>query len=409
MNLVFKKRIAISLAFALLCTSATPVKTSDNNHNTLLIGSAIAAGIIGTCGLIYGIMQSYKKSPEQIAKDAQEVLDAAHRYGQCFHVEYVNTFEQAHLGSNLEYVEHNFLKTVMRRAQQPDSRIDIEEHIDAINQSIATLENALKEVSTCVEHLLFDDATDLPIYDRLVTIMHQSEAELAYLKAYHQRFAEHRPYFILATYEAKLLERYNDAIVGTNLDSIVWELFVVSIYDPEQLVTKETQLLHIAKMHNTHSNYPLVQYYLQLCNDIATLDYCIRSLTHQYSKIHAAKKLWHQLSIIREIITDDHVFKEEYKRKKEDDAQRVLLELKRREVEAQEQMARAAMQQALAAQQQAFVVQQQAYKKQAPSTSQNGNANADTQITIGSGNNQRTVSVEWYEQNKPGVVDTYIE
>ncbi len=405
------KRLLTTLALMVLCSSATPTKADDNNANTLLIGSAIAAGIIGICGLIYGIMQSYKKSPEQIAKDAQEALDTAHMYGQCFHAEYMGTFQQAcYEEPTLNEIERNFLEAVIRHAQDPNVHIDVEQHIDAVHSSLISLEKTLKEVEELVDDLLLDDDTYLPIYDHLVTIMLKSEAELAYLKDYYQRFTEHRAYFRLAACEAKLLEKYKDAIVGTNLDSIVWEPFVVSIYDPEKVVTKETQLLHIAKMHNTHSNYPLVQYYLQLCNDIATLDYCIRSLTHQYSKIHAAKKLWHQFSIIRDIIADDHVFKEEYKRKNEDDAQRVLLELTRRKVEAQEQMARAATQQAMAAQQKAFAAQQQLYTKQSTTTGQNGSNNADdAQITIGSGNNTRTVSVAWYEQNKPGAVDSYIE
>lgn len=403
MNLFFKKRITISLAFALLCTSATPVKTDNNASNTLLTSSAIAAGIVGICSLMYKIVQSYKKSPEQIANDAQEALNMAHMYGQCFYTEYVNTFEQAHLGSNIEYVEHNFLEAVMRHAQEPEVNIDIETYINAVSYAIDSLEEALKGVSACVEDLKSRKTTDQLIYDRLVTIIHKSEAELAYLKAYRQRFAEHRAYFALAACEAKLLEKYKDAIVGTNLDSIVWELFVVSIYDPEQLVTKETQLLHIAKMHNANSNYPFVQYYLQLCNDIATLDYCIRSLTNQYSKIHATKNLWHQLSMIREIIADDHVFKEEYKRKKEDDAQREILERTRK-----------ALQKSMDDNQKAIIEQQHAHRNKTATTSQPSSSasstNADnSQITIDVGNSKRTVSVEWYEQNKPGAVNIYIE
>lgn len=388
MNLVFKKRIAISLAFALLCTSATPVKTTDNNNtgNTLLICSAIAAGIVSICGIIYGIVQPYKKSPSDIAMGAQQALNFAHMVDRDFYDEYAHTFEQACFSNDLNYVERYFLEAVMRRAQKPEVHIDIEAYINAVSYAIDSLEEALKEVTACIEDLKLRKNTDLPIYDHLVTIMDKCKTELVYLKAYYQRFAEHRAYFALAACEAKLLEKYKNVLLLIYVDS------------------NESPLLYIAKMHNTQNAYPLVQYYLQLCHDIATLDYCIRSLTHQYSKINAAKKLWHQFSIIRDIIADAPAFKEEYKRKKEDDAHSEMLERTRK-----------ALQKSMDDQHKAIIAQQHAHRNKTTITSQpsartqNGNANTDTQITIGSGNNQRTVSAEWYEQNKPGAVDTYIE
>ena len=67
MILASKKRIIMGLSFALLFTPTVPTKAYDNNaSNAALVGCAIGAGILGLCGIIYGITQLCKKSNEQI-------------------------------------------------------------------------------------------------------------------------------------------------------------------------------------------------------------------------------------------------------------------------------------------------------------------------------------------------------
>jgi len=360
MILFFQKRVVISLAFTLLCTSATPAKAHDSNvNNPALVAGLIGAGILGVCGIIYGIVQTCKKSNEQILKDAQEAFDRAQMYGQCFYPEYVNTFEQARFGSDLNYVEAYFLEAVVRRAQEPQVHINVEEHIDAVHRSLTLLEKALTEVKGAVESLKSRNKTHQSIYERLVSLMHDIEAKLAYLRAYYQRFADHRAYFVLAAFESKLYARYKDAIALGNQCSTTSYQF-------------EKQLLHIAKMHNVQSEYPLVNYHAQLRDNIATLERYIRGLRYRYiNRVTAAEQMFNYLVHIRDVIADTPAFKEEWERKKEDDARREMLALRQREVQAQadmaaaaERQAHAARQQAQAAERQAQAAQQQVYLKQ---------------------------------------------
>jgi hypothetical protein len=73
MILVSQKRLLMSLSFTLLFAPVMPTKAYDSSmKNPTLIAGFIAAGILGVCGLIYGIVQACKKSPQQIADDAQE-------------------------------------------------------------------------------------------------------------------------------------------------------------------------------------------------------------------------------------------------------------------------------------------------------------------------------------------------
>jgi hypothetical protein len=425
MNLVFQKRVAISLAFALLCTSATPTKADGNNAGyTAGMACIIAAGVVGLCGLIYGLVQTCKKkSNEQIVDDAQKAFDTAHMYGRCFYTEYVNTFEQACYGEPLlDHIERNFLEPVACKAHEPHIHIHITEHIRSVQSSLSSLKESLKEVKGAIKSLL-RSCNRVPLYNRLVKIEHDIEAELAYLTAYHQRFSEHQAYFILAKFVFELFEKYQR------------ERAV-----PTQYIIEEwaQQYVYIAKTSNGNSDYPIVHYHAVLCNHITILDCYIRDLGYQYTRDvpHAAKVLREYLMEICDFIVNTSAFKEELERKKEDDVHRELLALRRREVEAQEAKARAEKQRALAAQQQARAAQQQAAAarqqqtvvvvqqqvvQQAPATQQqstqqstatnqtNGtNSNAQT-ITVGQGNNQRQVSVAWYEQNKPGAVDSGVQ
>jgi hypothetical protein len=418
MMLVSQKRVAISLAFALLCTSATPTKADSNASYTAGMACIIAAGVVGLCGLVYGLVQACKKkSNEQIVDDAQKAFDTAHMYGRCFYTEYVNTFEQACYGEPLlDHIERNFLEPVACKAHEPHIHIHITEHIRSVQSSLSSLKESLKEVKGAIKSLL-RSCNRVPLYNRLVKIEHDIEAELAYLTAYHQRFSEHQAYFILAKFVFELYEQYQR------------ELAVPCGRDSYQFMQ---QLLYFAKMYYAQHEYPLVSYHAQLCDDIANLQYYLRALKYWYPRRqNDVGELLCYLAQMRDIIANTFAFQEERERKKEDDAHRELLALRRREVEAQEAKARAEKQRALAAQQQAYAAQQQAAAarqqqtvvvvqqqvvQQAPATQQstatnqtNGtNSNAQT-ITVGQGNNQRQVSVAWYEQNKPGAVDSGVQ
>jgi hypothetical protein len=423
MMLVFQKRVAISLAFALLCTSATPTKADSNASYTAGMACIIAAGVVGLCGLVYGLVQACKqKSNEQIADDAEKAYNAAHQEGRRFYSEYMNVFMRAcRAEPTLDDIECNFLEVVAHRMYTQG--IGVEEHIYMLEKSISSLKKALEEVKGAAKSLL-RSRNRVPLYNRLVKIEHDIESELGYLRDYHQCFANHRAYFVLAAFESKLRARYMHE-------------FALADYYSTASYQFEHQLLHAARTYHAHSAYPLVSYYAQLCSDIATLEWYIRDLKHWYPKrVGLANQLLGYLVPMRNVIANTFAFKEERERKKEDDAHRELLALRRREVEAQEAKARAEAQRALAAQQQAIAAQQQAAAarqqqtvvvvqqqvvQQAPATQQqstqqstatnqtNGtNSNAQT-ITVGQGNNQRQVSVAWYEQNKPGAVDSGVQ
>jgi hypothetical protein len=372
----------------------------------------IGAGIAGVCGIIYGIAQYFKKSPEQIADDAEKVFHAAHAESRRFHSEYMNVFMRARYGEPaLDDIECNFLERVAYSAQAQG--ISVSQYIDTMHSFIVTLTKSLEEVKGAIKSLQSCDKT--PLYDRLVNLERDIEGELNFIKYddYNQRFSEHRAYFELFAVESKLYARYAP------------EIALLQPYaDSYQL---EKQLLQRAKMCDVYNEYPIVSYYETLRDHIGTLSCCIRDLKYWYPKrSQSAQRFLEDLVYMRNIIADTFAFKEERERKKEDDAYRELLALRKREVEAQEAKAQAERQRALAAQQQARAAQQQACAQQtvvvvqqqvvqqAPSTSQSTatnqnsgtNANAQT-ITIGQGNNKRTVSVEWYEQNKAGLPNDY--
>jgi hypothetical protein len=430
MMLVSQKRVAISLAFVLLCAPVTPTKAYDGNNASYTAGMAciIGAGIVGLCGLIYGIASYFKKSPEQIADDAEKVLHAAHAEGRRFYSEYMNVFMRARYGEpTLDDIEANFLEVIADRMYVQG--INVEEYIYAVEHSIKSLEKALTEVQSARENSRSRSRT--PLYDRLEKIGQNIAYELEYLRDYYQRFANHRAYLTLAVFEFKLRNAHP------------YEITLLQLY-PVDSYQLATSLLQKAKAYSIYSDYPMVYYYELLRGYNETLNHYIRDLNHWYPRrSQSAQQLIDCFGAICSIIADTPAFREERELKKEDDARRRMIELREREVRAQaeraaaaERQARAAQEQARAAERQAYAAQQQAQAaqqqaraaqqqqtvvvvqqqvvQQAPAasqstaTNQNSSTAADAQtITVGQGNNKRQVSVEWYEQNKAGKPNDY--
>lgn len=349
--LITRKRIVVGLGFSLVFMPTVPTKTYDySTNNPVVVAGIIGAGIVGVCGLAYGLMKYLQKSPEQIADDAEKVFIAARPEGRRFYVEYMNLFMRAcHTEPTLEDIESNFLEIVAYRMYVQG--IDVEEHISLVQKSIKVLKKALEEVRGAVKDLQSRSIT--PIYERLKNIECDIESELRYLRDYHQRFSEHRAYFILAVFELKLRNEHG------------YEIALLQHNSADSYISLAPQLLQKAKAYSVYSDYSIVYYYELVRNYGETLDRYIRDLKHWYTKrVPAAKQLLDYFGYMRNCIADTSAFKEEHELKKADDARRRMIELREQEVRAQADMAAAAQQQAQAATEQARAAERQAYAAQ---------------------------------------------
>lgn len=357
MMLISRKRIIAGLSFSLLFMPTVSTKAYDyGTNNPVIIAGIIGAGIAGVCGFAYSLVKYFQKSHEQIADDAEQALNSARAEGRRFYSEYMNVFMPA-CGAEptLDDIECNFLEAVASRMYRDG--INVEAYIYTVKQSIESLEKALEEVKSAVKSLQSRNKT--PLYDRLVNIENEIESQLGYLKDYHQRFSEHSAYFALAVFELKLHNAHG------------YDIALLQEHSGDSSRLKKL-LLQRAQAYSTYSDYPIVYYYELLRGYNETLNRYLRKLKYCYTKrVSAAKQLIAVFGTICNIIAATSAFREEREFKKADDARREQLELRRREVKAQadmaaaaERQAQAAKQQARAAELQAQAAQQQVYLKQ---------------------------------------------
>lgn len=345
---ISQKRTVMGLSLILLFTPAVPVKAVHNDTaGNIAAGCLIGAGILGLCGLAAGIAYACSKSDEQVADDTQQELRNARHDRQRFYTEYMNVFERAQYNSaGLNEIEQSFLSVVAYRAYYEFNHFSIETYINTLKDHITYLEKSLSDIKDRMRSLESKGQTYSSIYDRLSGLRRDVDTELNHLlKPYYQRFVDHRGYFAIYAFESKLYDLYKREFE-------IGRQYQYDTYLFERL------LLQTISAHQLNRNYPLVDYYNRLSENIETLEYKLQGLKYYYPKrTPEAQQLLDFLVYVRGVLANSSAYKEDRQRKKEDDARQELLALRRRETEAAEREAAAHVMRASAEMQRACMEQ----------------------------------------------------
>jgi hypothetical protein len=329
MTLISQKRTVMGLSLALLLAPSVPTKAHNDTAGNIAAGCLIGAGILGLCGLAAGVAYACSKSDEQIADDAKQVLrDFRHNPLWQFHTEYMNVFEQAYYGTpGLDEIERNFLAVVANRAYY-ELNLSMESYINSLKDQLALLEKSLSDVKDRMRNLEAKRETYTATYDRLSNLRRGFEDELSHFKPYYQRFADHRAYFAIYAFEAKL-----------HHDIYKREFEVGRYYQYDQYLL-EYNLVQTAVAHNLSREYPLLKFHSRLSEHIETLDRKLRDLKYYYpTRTPDAQKLLDYLIYMRGIVANSSAYKEERHRKKEDDARQEMFAMQQRAIAAEAQCA----------------------------------------------------------------------
>jgi hypothetical protein len=346
MTLISQKWTVMGLSVVLLLAPSVPAKARDDGWTKALgVGAAVAA-VGAVCGAaVAGIVYAFSKSDEQIADDAQQLLRNFRNSPLWrFYTEYVNVFERAYYGTpGLDEIERGFLAVVANRAHELN--LSMESYISDLKDNLTLLEKSLSDVKDRMHSLEARHETYTAIYDRLSNLRRGLEDELSRFKPYYQRFADHRAYFVLYAFEAKIHDIYKHE-------------FEIGRYYQYDLYLLEYNLVRAAVAHNLSREYPLLKYHKRLSEHIETLERKLRDLKYYYpTRTPDAQQLLDYVIYMRGVIANSSAYKEERHRKKEDDARQELLALRRREAEAAEREAVAHQMRAVAEMQRACAEQ----------------------------------------------------
>lgn len=310
MVLISQKRVVVGLSLSLLLTPVIPTKAY--NENT---GIAIGIGLLGLIGA--GIAYACGgKSDEQILDDAWRNLKDAQDIDRIFASEYMSSGD----------IERHVLEPAARRAYY-ELKISVVNHLNKVQDAIKALEQSAKEAREAVQKLREKGKTYERIYDRLIAIERDIDAELSYARAYYNRFAEHRAYFEIYALEQEICNNYQREI------AYAYE------YRPETYRFEE-KILKMVQSYDTYTEYPLVRYYNKLNNYVHRLESALRDLRYHYmDRTPTAQNTLLYLTRIREIIGNAPEYRAEAYRKKQDDMRQEEIALQRRIAEAREREA----------------------------------------------------------------------
>lgn len=328
-----QKRLVMGFCAVLLLMPSAPTKTSNNAASNIMTGCLIAAGVLGVCSLAAGVASLFTKTPEQVAQEAEQALQEANRDSHRFYTEYVYAFDQTR-SVTLDEIERNFLYPIAERCFYDN--FCMESYISKLAEHKKALTYAEAQLADHIRALEQNNEKSRSMYNRLRSIKQTVVAEHSYLDAYYVRLADHRAFFKLYAYEAKLYKMY------------AYEMTLSQQYMHEPYLFERYVLAHIRARHSA-SEYPILAYCNHLSDHIDSLAGYLNSLRFYYAgRTPLAQKLLSELRYLRGIIQSTAAFQEERDRKRTDDARREQLALQRRLAEAHEREAHAHMMQAQA-------------------------------------------------------------